>query len=193
MAPLPNRRSVSRTDRPPCRELADLGRRPRPEPGRAPARFPRPAGLGAPASGLVGRKEVAPWGGPSGPVRTATLEQATAGRGCQAAAAAAQRSGEDDPVGAAAATLLDELGAYWTGEIAGLGDGANALAGALVVLAGSTGSLLGAVFWYVLGRRLGGDRLKRLAARHGRWLTLSPGEIDRAEAWFRRHGARARG
>lgn len=58
----------------------------------------------------------------------------------------------------------------------------------LVVLAGSAGSLLGAVFWYELGRRLGGDRLKRFAARHGRWLTLSPGEIDRAETWFRQHG-----
>lgn len=58
----------------------------------------------------------------------------------------------------------------------------------LVVLAGSAGSLLGAVFWYELGRRLGGDRLKRFAARHGRWLTLSPGEIDRAEELFRKHG-----
>lgn len=60
-----------------------------------------------------------------------------------------------------------------------------------VVLAGTAGSLLGALSWYALGRRLGGEGLRRLAARHGRWLTLSPGEIDRAEAWFRRHGAKA--
>ena len=61
----------------------------------------------------------------------------------------------------------------------------------LVVLAGTAGSLLGALFWYGLGRWLGEERLRRLAARHGRWLTLSPGEIDRAEDWFRRHGATA--
>ncbi|MBA3305709.1 MAG: DedA family protein [Thermoleophilaceae bacterium] len=62
---------------------------------------------------------------------------------------------------------------------------------ALVVLAGTAGSLLGALFWYALGRWLGADRLKRFAARHGRWLTLSPVEVDRAEAWFQQHGAKA--
>ncbi len=62
---------------------------------------------------------------------------------------------------------------------------------ALVVLAGSMGSLLGALFWYYIGRWLGADRLKPFAARHGRWLTLSPDEIDRADAWFDRHGAKA--
>ncbi len=61
----------------------------------------------------------------------------------------------------------------------------------LVVLAGTAGSLLGALFWYTLGRWLGRDRLKQFAARHGRWLTLSPGEVDRAEAWFQRHGTKA--
>lgn len=61
----------------------------------------------------------------------------------------------------------------------------------LVVLAGTTGSLLGAVFWYYVGRRLGSERLKRLTARHGRWLTLAPDDVDRADGWFRRHGARA--
>jgi membrane protein DedA with SNARE-associated domain len=61
----------------------------------------------------------------------------------------------------------------------------------LVVLAGTAGSLLGAVFWYYVGRRLGLERLAHLAARHGRWLTLSPDDVDRADGWFRRHGARA--
>ena len=56
------------------------------------------------------------------------------------------------------------------------------------VAAGTAGSVAGAWLWYWAGRRLGGARLKRLAARHGRWLTLSPAEIERAEAWFRRHG-----
>ena len=61
----------------------------------------------------------------------------------------------------------------------------------LVVLAGTAGSLLGALFWYVLGRRLGLERLKRLAAGHGRWLTLSPDDVARADDWFGRHGGKA--
>lgn len=61
----------------------------------------------------------------------------------------------------------------------------------LVILAGTAGSLWGAVLWYYVGRRLGVERLKHLAARHGRWVTLSPDDVDRADDWFRRHGARA--
>jgi membrane protein DedA with SNARE-associated domain len=61
----------------------------------------------------------------------------------------------------------------------------------LVILAGTAGSLLGAVLWYVVGKRLGLERLKRLASRHGRWVTLAPDDVDRADDWFRRHGTRA--
>lgn len=61
----------------------------------------------------------------------------------------------------------------------------------LVVLAGTLGSLVGTLAWYYLGRRLGKDRLRTFAARHGRWLTLSPHNLDRAEIWFERHGAKA--
>ncbi len=59
----------------------------------------------------------------------------------------------------------------------------------LVVVAGVAGSLLGALVWYYVGLWLGLDRLKRFAARHGRWLTLSPADLDRAHDWFERHGA----
>src|SRR3546814_8364904 len=51
----------------------------------------------------------------------------------------------------------------------------------LLVAAGTTGSLLGAVFWYIIGRWLGCDRLKRWADRHGRWMTMSPEDVDKAE------------
>lgn len=61
----------------------------------------------------------------------------------------------------------------------------------LVVLAGAAGSLLGALFWYYVGRWLGRERLQRFAARHGRWLTLTPGQVDEARDWFGRHGAAA--
>jgi membrane protein DedA with SNARE-associated domain len=57
-----------------------------------------------------------------------------------------------------------------------------------VIVAGATGSVLGAIPWYLAGRRLGELRLKRLADRHGRWLTLSSAEVDRAMRWIRRHG-----
>ncbi len=62
---------------------------------------------------------------------------------------------------------------------------------AMVVLAGAVGSVAGAVFWYLVGRRLGVDRLKRFADRRGRLLTLSPREIDAADRWFDRHGGKA--
>lgn len=60
-----------------------------------------------------------------------------------------------------------------------------------VIVAGVAGSVLGTLFWYAVGRWLGETRLKEFAARHGRWLTLSPEDIDRANAWFIRHGAAA--
>jgi membrane protein DedA with SNARE-associated domain len=61
----------------------------------------------------------------------------------------------------------------------------------LIIVMGSLGSLAGATFWYVIGRHVGEHRLRRWVARHGRWLTLSPDDVDRAQHWFRRHGAAA--
>ena len=57
-----------------------------------------------------------------------------------------------------------------------------------VVAAGVAGSLLGAIPWYLAGRWLGGERLKHLADRHGRWLTASRQDLQRAEDWFNRYG-----
>jgi membrane protein DedA with SNARE-associated domain len=57
-----------------------------------------------------------------------------------------------------------------------------------VIAAGTLGSLAGAWFWYAVGRAIGLDRARDLAARHGRWLTLHPRDIDRGNAWFQRHG-----
>lgn len=61
----------------------------------------------------------------------------------------------------------------------------------LVLLAGYAGSMLGALFWYYVGKWMGAARLKNWAGRHGRWLTLGPGDIDKADAWFDRHSASA--
>jgi membrane protein DedA with SNARE-associated domain len=61
----------------------------------------------------------------------------------------------------------------------------------LAVAAGAAGSLAGAFFWYGVGRWLGSARLKRWADRHGRWLTLTPGDVDKSCAWFNRHSGKA--
>ena len=58
----------------------------------------------------------------------------------------------------------------------------------LVVVAGTFGSLAGATFWYGLGRLVDHERMKRLADRHGRLLTMTRRDIERADEWFDAHG-----
>ena len=60
-----------------------------------------------------------------------------------------------------------------------------------VVIAGTIGSVLGALPLYGLGRKVGEERLKELTERHGRWLTISCRDVDRAKRWFDRHGGAA--
>lgn len=60
-----------------------------------------------------------------------------------------------------------------------------------VIAAGTLGSVLGALVFHAAGRRLGEARLRVFIKRHGRWLTLSPEDLDRASGWFDRHGAMA--
>ena len=60
-----------------------------------------------------------------------------------------------------------------------------------VVLAGTLGSLLGAFLWYGGGLALGRERVRHFAERHGRWLTLTPEQVDGAQRWFDRHGTQA--
>ena len=67
--------------------------------------------------------------------------------------------------------------------------GQLALAG--VIIAGTLGSVLGALPLYWAGRKLGEERLKDLADRHGRWLTVSRHDIELAKGWFDRHGGAA--
>jgi membrane protein DedA with SNARE-associated domain len=61
----------------------------------------------------------------------------------------------------------------------------------LVILAGYLGSLLGALFWYYVGKWIGAERLKHWSAHHGRWLTLRPSEVDGVNEWFDRHCGQA--
>jgi membrane protein DedA with SNARE-associated domain len=57
-----------------------------------------------------------------------------------------------------------------------------------VIAAGTFGSVLGAVFWYYVARWLGENRLKGWTKRHGRWITLGPKDVDKADDWFDRYG-----
>ena len=57
-----------------------------------------------------------------------------------------------------------------------------------VIVAGTIGSVFGALLWYWIGLRIGLDRLRRFSKRHGHWLTLDETEVDRAAGWFDRYG-----
>jgi membrane protein DedA with SNARE-associated domain len=61
----------------------------------------------------------------------------------------------------------------------------------LIIIAGAVGSIAGAYFWYVVGLWIGEERLKNIADRYGRWLTLSRHDIDKADDWFDEHGHKA--
>jgi membrane protein DedA with SNARE-associated domain len=60
-----------------------------------------------------------------------------------------------------------------------------------VIAAATAGSLAGAVLWYEIGRRVGERRVRRWVERSGKWITLSPKDVDRAQGWFKRHGGTA--
>lgn len=57
-----------------------------------------------------------------------------------------------------------------------------------VVIAGTIGSVLGALPLYYLGSRLDETRLIRLTERYGKYLLITPKDIVSAQAWFDRHG-----
>ena len=60
----------------------------------------------------------------------------------------------------------------------------------MVVLVATLGSVVGATFWYVVGRAFGFHRVKYLAgSRFGRLATVTPREVDDAAAWFARYGS----
>jgi len=57
-----------------------------------------------------------------------------------------------------------------------------------VVLAGTIGSVLGALALYYAGYFIGEERLNRLIDKYGRWLTISLEDLERAKGWFAKHG-----
>jgi membrane protein DedA with SNARE-associated domain len=61
----------------------------------------------------------------------------------------------------------------------------------VVIVAATIGSVAGATLWYEVGRRIGERRVRAWVDRSGKWLTLSAKDVDRAQAWFKRHGKAA--
>jgi membrane protein DedA with SNARE-associated domain len=59
------------------------------------------------------------------------------------------------------------------------------------ILAATVGSVVGALALYGVGAWLGEQRLRGLVRRFGHWLALDEDDLDRADAWFQRHGTKA--
>ena len=72
--------------------------------------------------------------------------------------------------------------------VAGVAAAQGKLDFSLVVLAGTTGAMLGNIVWYLAARALGAERLRPFIRRHGKWLTLNWSEVERAKHWFAEHG-----
>lgn len=72
--------------------------------------------------------------------------------------------------------------------LAGFESAAGALSLTGVVLAGTIGSVIGALPVYAAARALGEERLTTLVDRYGRWMLLRPGALERANDRFERRG-----
>ncbi len=57
-----------------------------------------------------------------------------------------------------------------------------------VIASGTTGAMIGNLFWYLLARAIGVERFKPIIVRWGRFLTLDWAEIERAETLFGNSG-----
>jgi membrane protein DedA with SNARE-associated domain len=72
--------------------------------------------------------------------------------------------------------------------IAGMAAAEGKMSFGFVVASGTSGAMLGNIVWYLAARALGVDRLEPLIRRHGRWVTMTWPEVERAQTWFRENG-----
>lgn len=59
-----------------------------------------------------------------------------------------------------------------------------------IAVAGTLGSVLGALPLYSLGRAAKEERLRSWLDRHGHWLGTSGEDLTKAQRWFARHGGK---
>jgi membrane protein DedA with SNARE-associated domain len=57
-----------------------------------------------------------------------------------------------------------------------------------LLLAGTVGTTIGNLFWYLVGRMLGYERLRPLVDRFGRWLTMEWRDVLHLDRLFERYG-----
>lgn len=60
-----------------------------------------------------------------------------------------------------------------------------------VLACGTIGSVAGSLPWFYAAKAYGCTRLKKIAERKARWLTVTPDDIDSSVRTFRQHGAKA--
>ena len=58
-----------------------------------------------------------------------------------------------------------------------------------VIASGTAGAMLGNMFWYLLARVIGIERFHPFINRHGRWLTMDWGDVEKTEKLFGKYGA----
>jgi membrane protein DedA with SNARE-associated domain len=73
-------------------------------------------------------------------------------------------------------------------SVAGLASAKGTMHIGAVIASGTTGAMLGNLFWYLLARAIGVERFKPIIVRWGRFLTLDWDEIERAEKLFGTRG-----
>lgn len=61
----------------------------------------------------------------------------------------------------------------------------------LVILAGTLGSVIGALPLYYLGRLLNEDRLMVFTEKYGKYVFVKPSDISSSSVWFDEHGSKA--
>jgi len=57
------------------------------------------------------------------------------------------------------------------------------------VAAALVGTVLGAWFWYGIGRLIDEERIAGWLAGRGRWLGIQPDDLAKSHSWFNRHGS----
>ena len=57
-----------------------------------------------------------------------------------------------------------------------------------LILAGTIGSTVGNYVWYWIGDKWGYRRLAAFTEQHGRWLTLTYEDVEKAAKFFQNHG-----
>lgn len=57
-----------------------------------------------------------------------------------------------------------------------------------LLFAGTAGCVIGNYAWYMVGHTLGYERLRPFVYRWGKWLTAEWDDVEKASAFFRKHG-----